>query len=143
GEEERLHHPRPRRVGEVRAGDERRVRARRAGRQLTCAREELGRPVLHRAEQPSLLVVVDGAPGAPLVLGLADPLALVDTAPAARLPPDALVAHGRRRLERRARQACDARAHSTASTTTSTLAGSTSAMLERYSRTRACTREPR
>ena len=101
-------------------------------------------PVLHRAEQPAVVVVVDRPPRAPRVLGVADPLALVGTAPVPRLPPDALVAHGRRRLDRRSGQPGDPRRHAsspTASTTTSTAAGSTSAMLRRYSRTR-CLDEP-
>jgi flagellar M-ring protein FliF len=93
---------------------------------------------------PSGVVVVHRAPGAPLLLGLVDPLALVGTAPVAGLPPDALVADGRRRLDRRAGQPRDPGHDSgpTASTTTSTAAGSTSAMLWRYSRTRSCTRLP-
>ena len=81
------------------------------GGQLARAREELRRPVLHRAEQASVVVVVDRPPGAPLVLGVADPLALVGAAPVPRLPPDALVADGRRRLDRRSGQPGDPRRH--------------------------------
>src|SRR5262249_43472315 len=91
------------------------------------------------------VVVVDRPPGAPFLLGLADPLALVGAAAVARLPPDALVTHARRGLQRRARQPGDLGAHSsgpTASTTTSTAADSTSAMLRRYSRTRCWTSLP-
>src|SRR4051794_12800421 len=53
-----------------------------------------------RAGQALGGVVGGGAPRAPLRLGLLDPLALVDAAVAARLPPDALVADGRSSLER-------------------------------------------
>ena len=80
GEEERLHHPRRVRVHDVRAGDEHGIRRGRPGRQLGRAREEPGRPVLHRAEQPPVAVVVDRAPRPPLLLGLLDPAALVDGA---------------------------------------------------------------
>src|SRR5205823_2285213 len=119
------------------------VRARRAGRQLARAREEIRRPVLHRAEQAAGLVVVDRPPRSPVVLRLTDPLALVGASPAPRLPPDALVAHRRSGVERRAREAGDPRGHSILSTTTtSTEVGSTSAMLMGYPRTRACTARP-
>src|SRR5262249_36039758 len=59
GEEERLHHPRSGRIREIGARDEYGVVARRPGGQLARTREELRRPVLHRAEQPSVVVVVD------------------------------------------------------------------------------------
>ena len=80
GEEERLHHPRRADVDHVRAGDQHRVVRRRAGRQLGRPREQVGRPVLHRPEQPAVVVVVDGPPRAPLLLGLRDPAALVGPA---------------------------------------------------------------
>src|SRR5581483_7684322 len=131
-----------RRVGEIGAGDEHCVVARRPRRQLVRAREEPRRPVLHRAEQPPVVVVVHRPPRAPLVLRAADPLLLVHLPAAARLPPRALVAHRRRGLERRTGQPGDARAHTRgpiSSTTTSTVDGATSAMRSRYSRTRACT----
>ena len=105
GEEERLHHPRTGRVGEVGARDEDGIVARRPRRQLAGARKELRRPVLHRAEQAPVVVVVDRPPRTPLVLGRADPLALVGATAVPRLPPDAFVADRRRRLERRAREA--------------------------------------
>ena len=101
-EEERLEHPRARAVDEVRAGDEHGVVGRRACRELRRAREEIRRPVLHRAEQRAVVVVVQLPPDPPLLLGLLDPAALVGLAAVARLPPDAPVADGRRRLERRA-----------------------------------------
>ena len=145
GEEERLHHPRPRRIGEVGARDEDGVVARRAGGQLARAREEIRRPVLHRAEQPAVVVVVDRAPRAPLVLGVADPLALVGAAPVPRLPPDALVADGRRRLDRRARQPGDARASFGPHRVDDDLARPPARRrpcCARYSRTRSCTSLP-
>ena len=110
-QEERLHHPRLRRVDEVGARDEHRVLARRPGGQLGGTREEIRRPVLHRAEQPPVVVVVDGPPGAPLLLGAADPAALVDRSARARLPEDALVAHRRRgrRASRRSGPRCASR----------------------------------
>ena len=103
-EEERLQHPRARRVDEVRARDEDRVVGRRAAGQLVRAREGLRRAVLHRAEHAAVGVVVDGAERAELELDLLHPAVLVDRAAAARLPPDALVADARRRLERQLRQ---------------------------------------
>ena len=57
---------------------------RRARRQLGRAREQLARPVLHRAEQPPVVVVVELAPDAPVLLGLLDPAALVRS----RVPRD-------------------------------------------------------
>src|SRR5439155_19138548 len=105
-EEERLQHPRARRLGEVRARDEDGTVRRRPARQLGCARERLRRAVLHRTEHATVPVVVDGAPGAEVELDLFHPAALVGRPPSARLPPDALVTYGRRGLERQLRQAC-------------------------------------
>src|SRR5581483_4292664 len=90
-EEERLHDPWAVRVGEVGARDEDRVVRGRAGRKLAGTREERRGPVLHRAEQPSVVVPVDRPPGPPFGLGALDPALLVGPAPAARLPPDAVV----------------------------------------------------
>src|SRR3954454_13285560 len=146
GEEERLHHPRPRRIGEVGTRHEHGVVARRPRGELTSTREELGRAVLHRPEQVAVVVVVDRPPRAPLVFGVTNPLALVRAAPVARLPPDALVADARRRLDRRTGQPGDPRRHNrsgpTASTTTSTTAGSLSPILRRSSRSRSWTSLP-
>ena len=133
-EEERLEHPRARAVDEVRAGDEHRVVGGRARRELRRAREEIRRPVLHRAEQRAVVVVVQLPPDPPLLLGLLDPAALVGRAAVARLPPDALVADGRRRLERRAGHPRETSAHAggpISSTTTSTRSGSISAIRSR------------
>src|SRR5581483_4180989 len=138
GEEERLHHPRLRRVDEICARDEDGVFARRAGGKFSGPGKEAARAVLHRAEQPAVVVVVDRPPRGPLFLGATDPLPLVDTPVAGRLPEDAFVTHGGSRLERRAREADDA-GHGVGpirSTTTSTAATSSSAIWCRYSRTR-------
>src|SRR5262245_28693480 len=86
-QEERLEHPRGRALDEIRARDEHGVVRGRAGRKLLRAREELGRAVLHRAEQAAVVVVVDRAPRAPLLLGPVDPALLVHPAGPARLPP--------------------------------------------------------
>src|SRR5581483_12474978 len=142
GEEQRLQHPRLRRIRQVRARDEDGVVARRPGRQLGRAREEARRPVLHRPQQTPVVVVIHTPPRATLLLAAAYQTPLVRRAPGARLPPHALVAHLRRRLERPARQSRDPSAHVLGpiwSTTISTAAGSTSAMRRRYSRTRCCT----
>ena len=68
-------------------------------------------------------------------LDLLHPPVLVDRAPAARLPPDAVVADRRRRLERQLRQAREARRHyrrCTSSTMTSTTSAAASAICARY-----------
>jgi hypothetical protein len=67
------------------------------------AREEPRRAELHRAEDPTIFVVVDGPPAAPLLLGLLDPAAFVEQTAPLGLPPDALVTEARRVRERRAR----------------------------------------
>src|SRR5206468_413305 len=92
---------------------------------LRSAREEVGRPVLHRAEQAAVRVIVHGAPRSPLRLRLLDPPAFVRRLARAGLPPDAAVTHLRRRLQRDAGEARDARAAHDggpiSSTTTSTV----------------------
>src|SRR6266511_593701 len=138
-QEERLHHPGARRFDEVRASNQNGVGGRRPGGQLRCPREQPRRPVLHRAEHAPVTVVVHRSPRPPLRLGLLDPLPLVRLASLAGLPPDALVADGRRVLQRYARQPRDARAaHSDpiSSTITSTASGSTFAIRLRYPPTR-------
>ena len=99
-EEERLEHPRARLGHEIGARHEHRVVRRGPTGQLLGAREELGGPVLHRAEHIPVGVVVDRPERPDRELDLLHPAVLVDRAPAARLPPDAVVAHRRRRLER-------------------------------------------
>src|SRR6266511_596545 len=118
-----LHDPRRRRLDEIRAGDEERVVARRTGRQLLRAREESRGPELHRSQEPAVVVVVDRAPRARIVLDPLDPAPLVGRATTAGLPPDALVTHARRRLERRAGQSCDSRAHPGPCSTSSVASG--------------------
>src|SRR5512132_353722 len=98
-QEERLHHPRARAVEQVRARDEQGVVRGRPRRQLPGTREELGRPVLHRADHCPVVVAVHGSPRAPVQLGALDPAWLVDAAARARLPPDALVTDLRRFLK--------------------------------------------
>ena len=111
GEEERLLDP-GLRVGEqVGAGHEHGVVGGRAGGQIGRAREQLRRPVLHRAEDAAVVVAVDRPPGAPLLLGPLDPLALVGLAIPSALPPDAALADGRRGLEGRARETGEPRGH--------------------------------
>src|SRR5580765_5954756 len=144
-EEERLHHPRARRLDEVRARHEHRVGRGRAGRQLGGAREELRRAVLHRPEHIPVGVVVHGSPRPPLRLRLLDPLALFSRPAVTRLPPDAVVAHRRNVLQRDAGETGDTRpAHAgpISSTITSTASGSTFAIRPRYEATRRCTSLP-
>src|SRR5262249_3413475 len=74
-------------------------------------RKEPRQAELHRPEQPAVVVVVDRAPAAPVVLDLLDPAPLVGLTLATRLPPDAVVADARRHLEGRAREADDLCAH--------------------------------
>ena len=100
GEEERLLDPRRRARDDVDARDEHGIVGRWAGRKLGGAREERRRAVLDRAEQASVVVAVERAPGAPLVLGLLDPAVLRGRAAVARLPPDAGLADAGRVLER-------------------------------------------
>ena len=123
GQEERLHDPRARAAEHVGARDEHGIVRRRSGGQLPGAREELGRPVLHRADHGPVVVAVHGAPGAPVQLGALDPAPLVDAAARARLPPDALVTDLRRLLERHPGQARDPRAHGTDPRTSSVASG--------------------
>ena len=111
GEEERLQHPRARRVDEIRARDEDRVVGRGAAGQLVRARKRRRGAVLHRSEHAIVGVVVHGPPRPELELDLLHPAVLVDRPAAPGLPPDALVADRRRRLKRQLRQACDARRH--------------------------------
>ena len=92
GEEERLLDPRLRVRQQVGARDEHGVVRRRAGREVGGAREEMGGPVLHRAEDAAVVVAIDRPPRSPLVLGALDPLALLGLAVAAGLPPDARLA---------------------------------------------------
>ena len=108
GEEERLLDPRRRARDDVDARDEHRVVGRRPGGELGGAREELRVAVLDRAEQPPVVVAVERAPRAPVVLRLLDPAVLGGRAAGARLPPDAGLADGGREFERRAGQAYDA-----------------------------------
>src|SRR5829696_2368629 len=111
GQEERLEDPRRRLVDDVRARDEDRVVRGRPSRQLVRKREELRRPVLHRPEDAAVAVVVHRPEGAEAELDLLHPAVLVDSPPPARLPPHALVAYGRRRLERELRQRSKPRRH--------------------------------
>ncbi len=108
-EEQRLHHPRRRGIGEIRARDEHRVTRRRPRRQLGGPRKERRRPVLHRPEKMAVAVDVQRPPRPPLRLGPLAPAVLFHVLPGARLPPHALVADRRRPLQRRARQARDLR----------------------------------
>src|SRR5206468_1477610 len=122
-EKQRLHDPRRRRLHEIRARDEKRVVARRTGRQLLRARKELRRAELHRAEEAAVVVVVHGSPCAGVVLDLLDPAPLVGGPAAARLPPDTPVADARRSFQRRASEACDPRGHPCLSSTSSVASG--------------------
>src|SRR4029450_4667186 len=123
GEEERLQNPGARPVEQVCARDEHSVVRRWPRRQVPGTREELGRPVLHRADHRTVVVAVDGAPRAPVRLGPLDPALLVDPAPTLRLPPHAAVADAGRLLERDAREAGDSRAHEPDSRTSSVASG--------------------
>ena len=80
-EEQRLHHPRRRRIGEVGARDEHGVVRRRPRRQLGSAREERRGAVLHRAEQMAVAVDVERPPRPPLRLGPLAPAVLLRLRP--------------------------------------------------------------
>src|SRR3954470_15909115 len=145
GQEQCLQHPRARTVEEVRTGDEDRVVGRRPRRQLVRARKQLGRPVLHRADDAPVVFVVERAPGTEVPLGAIDPAVLVGPAARLRLPPHTAVADDRRLLKAQPRQALDACRHRggpTASMTTLTAAGRAPAIRSRYSSTRCWTSRP-
>src|SRR4051812_48776714 len=144
-QEERLQHPGTRSIEEVRTRDQDAVLRGRPRRQLEGPRKKIRRPVLHRADHPAVVVVVDRAPGTEVVLGSVDPAILVGPAPRLRLPPDAAVADDRRFLQRQPGQSLDPRRHAggpTESTTTFTAAGRAPAIRSRYSSTRRCTSRP-
>ncbi len=104
-----------------------------AGRS-TARGKSVRRPVLHRPEHAPVVVAVDRPPRPPRLLRPLAPTRLVRVPVPAALPPDARLADGRRRLERRARQPDEPRAHVPAggepmpSTSTSTDDGVTAAM---------------
>ena len=99
-QQQRLLDPLRRRADHIRARDEHCVVRRRARREVGRAWEEVRRPVLHRADDPPVVVVVDGSPLAPVLLGLLDPPLLRRGPVATRLPPDAVATHERRVAER-------------------------------------------
>ncbi len=110
-EEQRLHHPRGRRIGEIGAGDEHSVLRGRARRQLGRPREERRGAVLHRPEQMAVAVHVQRPPRSPLRLRPLAPAVFLRNRPRPRLPPHALVADGGRPLQRGAGHADDLGRH--------------------------------